>query len=478
MRLPRAPQLDMLTGMARSARHQLIASMGLGKSGALLLHGGAIEYHQGRWPGMLIAAPLQVCYAWRNEIPLWRPDLRVNLICGTMEQRTLAVANPGDINVVSYDTLPWLKVNGPANWAEVFGRFMVCDESTRIKRTRASWQTSSLGKRWLRTDGGVQTNALAEQSENFQWWVNATGTPTPNGLVDLYGQYWHLDQGHRLGNSYTAFEQRWFRIPNRHTDFAKPEPLPGAAEEIAARVADITTVCKVEQYFDVAQPNVVDRFVEIPAKAMKAYREMRADMVAQIQHGLETHTITAMSAAAKTSKLLQISNGFAYYRDEDLDPDLQLCQELHEVKLDDIESVLEETGEPLVVVYFFKANLEQLRRRFKKRLVELDKNGKAQDAWNAGKVEILALQYRRGSMGLSLQHGGRNIYLMTPTFIADDYAQVLERLGPLRQMQSGYNRVVNVFRCIARNTEDARVFAVAEGKIALETALVELICEA
>jgi SNF2 family DNA or RNA helicase len=175
---------------------------------------------------------------------------------------------------------------------------------------------------------------------------------------------------------------------------------------------------------------------------------------------------------------LQISNGFAYSRDEDEDPDLQLCTELHEVKLDDIESVLEETGEPLVVVYYFKANLEQLKRRFKKRLVELDKNGKAQDAWNAGKVEILALQYRKGAMGLSLQHGGRNIYLMTPTFIADDYAQVLERLGPLRQMQSGYNRVVNVFRCISRKSEDARVFAVAEGKIALETALVEMIRDA
>lgn len=478
MRVPRKPQLDMLTGMARSARHQLIASMGLGKSGALLLHGASIEYYQGRWPGMLIAAPLQVCYAWRNEIPLWRPDLRVNLICGTMEQRKLAMATPGDINVVSYDTLPWLKVNGPTNWAETFGRFMVCDESTRIKRTRASWQTSSLGKRWLRTDGGVQTNALAEQSENFQWWVNATGTPTPNGLVDLWGQYWYLDGGHRLGNAYAHFEERWFKKPTRGGDFATVQPLPGAAEEIAARVADITTVCKVEQYFNVAQPNTVDRFVEIPAKAMKAYREMRADMVAQIQHGLETHTITAMSAAAKTSKLLQISNGFAYHRDEDLDPDLQLCQELHEVKLDDIESVLEETGEPLVVVYHFKANLEQLRRRFKKRLVEMDKGGKFQAQWDAGKVEILALQYRQGAMGLSLQHGGRNIYVMTPTFIADDYAQVLERLGPLRQMQSGYNRVVNVFRCIARNTEDARVFAVAEKKIALETALVEMIREA
>jgi SNF2 family DNA or RNA helicase len=478
VRLPRAPQLAMLRGMSRSPRHQLIASMGLGKSAAILMHASSIEFTHGYWPGLMIFAPLQVCYSWRNEVPLWRPDLRVNLICGPMEQRKAAVATPGDINVVSYDTLPWLEANGPENWAQAFGQMAICDESTRIKKTRASWQTSSLGKHWLRTDGGVQTNALARQSANFAWWVNATGTPTPNGLVDLWGQIWYLDNGHRLGNSFTAFEQRWFRIPNRHTDFAKPEPLPGAPEEIASRIADITTVVKVEDWFDVAKPNVVDRFVEMPAKAQKAYAEMREKMITQIRTDLLTNTVTAQSAAAKVSKLLQISNGFAYHRDEDLDPDLQLCTELHEVKLDDIESVLEETGEPLVVVYFFQANLEQLKRRFKKRLVELDKNGRAQDLWNAGKVEILALQYRKGAMGLSLQHGGRNIYLMTPTFIADDYAQVLERLGPLRQMQSGYNRVVNVFRCISRKSEDARVFAVAEGKIALETALVEMIRDA
>jgi len=474
MRTLRKPQLDMLDGLSRTPRRQLIASMGLGKSGALLALSSSLHFRTGQWPGMFIVAPLQVCHAWRNEIPLWRTDLRVNLICGTEAARRAAVASPGDINVVSYDTLPWLKANGPSNWS-VFGGLAVCDESTRIKRTRASWQTSPLGKVFLRTDGGAQTNALAEQTANFPFWVNATGTPSPNGLVDLWGQYWYIDGGHRLGRSYTGFEQRWFSVPNRHSDFAKPVLLPGAAEEIAARVADVTTVCRVEDYYDVAQPNVIDRFVEMPARALKAHREMRAGMVAQIQEGLATHTITAQSAAAKVAKLLQISNGFAYHRDEDTDPDLQLCQELHEVKLDDIESVLEETGEPLVVVYYFKANLAQLRRRFKKRLVELDKDGKAQDLWNAGKVEILALQYRRGAMGLSLQHGGRNIYLMTPTFIADDYAQVLERLGPLRQMQSGYHRVVNVFRAITRNSEDQRVFAVAEGKLALEAALIEML---
>lgn len=177
----------------------------------------------------------------------------------------------------------------------------------------------------------------------------------------------------------------------------------------------------------------------------------------------------------KNGELMLVHNcGFVYYSDEFEDPDFRLCQELHTAKVDAVESILEETNEPLVVVYYHKASLEQLKKKFKNRLVELDKDGRAQDAWNAGKIELLAFQYKRGAMGLSLQHGGRNICLFAPTFVADDYAQVLERLGPLRQMQSGYNRVVNVFRIHAANTEDSRVYGVAEKKITAEQALIEM----
>jgi SNF2-related domain len=472
MRLARQPQVDMLRGLRRAPRMQLVASMGLGKSGALLLNAASLSLHYGGWPGLLILAPLQVALNWRNEAPLWMPDKRLVLVAGAEAERKAALQQSADITVVTYDNLPWLHKHAPGDWSKMFGRVACCDESTRIKRTRASWQTSSLGKRWLRTDGGVQTNALAEHAGDFAHWVNATGTPTPNGMVDLWGQYWYLDGGQRLGGSYTAFEQRWFMVPNRHTEFAKPVPQPGAAEQIAQMVSDITVVAKVEDYYNVAQPNVVDRVVELPEKARRQYREMRSRMSTEVSKG---KVISVQSAAAKNVKMLQAAAGFMYHRDEDLDPDLQLCEELHSAKLDAIDSILEETGEPLVVVYFFKATLQMMRKKFKNRLRELDDKGKAQDDWNAGKVEILAIQYSSGSMGLSLQHGGRNICLVSPTYRADDYAQILERLGPLRQMQSGYNRVVNVFRIIAAATEDARVFDVATGKLSWETAMINFI---
>ena len=451
----------------------LIGTMGVGKSGGLLLHAAGIDLREGRWPGLVIVSPLQVALNWQREIPLWLPDKRVALVAGEESKRRSALQSDADIYLLTYDNLPWLH-SVLKGWGTL-GSMMVCDESTRVKRTRASFQTSPLGKRWLRLDGGVQTNALASHAHEFRYWVNATGTPIPNGLLDLWGQVWYLDGGQRLGNSYTAFEDRWFRKPVRGGDFAKPEPLPGAAEDIAQRVSDITTVVRVEDYMSVDEARVIERVVEMPEKAKRAYATMRAKAIAEIQEGLATKTITALSAAAKMAKLLQIASGFAYYRDEIDDPTLLECEELHTAKIDAVESILEETGEPLVVVYYYRATLDQLRKKFKSRLTELDDEGRVQDAWNAGKVELLALQYSRGGFGLSLQHGGRNIALLTPTYRADDYEQVIARLGPLRQKQSGYNRAVNVFRILASGTIDREVFRKVADKIELQDLVVDLL---
>ncbi len=468
--IARPPQIAMLSGLLRTPRHMMVGSMGIGKSGGLLLRAAAVEFDTGRWPGLVIVSPLQVAFNWAREIPLWLPDKRVSLVTGNEKQRRAALQKGADIYLLTYDNLPWVDQVLP-NWSAL-GRMMVCDESTRIKHTRASYQTSSTGKRWLRLDGGVQTNALAKQAERFTYWVNATGTPIPNGPLDLWGQMWYIDGGLRLGSSYTAFENRWFRVPTRGAEFAKPEPLPGAVEEITQRVADVTTVVRIEDYAQIDEPNIVDRVVTLPAKARKVYDELKTEMMSEIQVGLETKTISVLSASAKLAKLSQVSSGFTYHGDED-DPEIRLCTELHTAKIDAVESILAETNEPLVVVYYFQATLDMLKRKFKTRLVELDAEGRVQDEWNAGRVEILAFQYRRGGLGLSLQHGGRNICLLSPTYRADDHAQTIERLGPLRQKQSGYDRTVNVFRIIAEGTTDRMIFNRVAEKMALQDMVIE-----
>ncbi len=474
MRLPRAPQLAMLRGMARSDRHILLANPGTGKSGAALMLASSREFATGRWPGMFILAPLQVCLNWKSEIPNWLPNAKVSMITGAKGEREQALKASADVYLMNYDNLPWLDKYGPKDWS-AFGNMMVCDEATRLRGTRASWQTSTLGKRFLRTDGGVQTNALAKHAGDFTFWLSMTATPVPNGPLDWWPLVWYVDGGHRLGNSFSAFEQRWFSLPNRHTDFAKPIPLPGAIEEIAARTRDITTVVRIEDYIDVAKPNVIDRVVEIPAAAMKQYKEMRERMATEIRDGMLTRTVSVQSAAAKVARLSQISSGFSYWKDEDEDPDLQKCTHLHDAKVDAVESILEETGENQIVFYHHKATLDLLKKRFKNKLVELDKNGVVQANWNAGKIKLLAIQYQRGSMGLSLQHGGRSMIFIEPTYRADDWEQAIERAGPLRQLQSGYNRAVNVYRVMARGTLDADIYHKVENKMELQDLVVSLL---
>jgi len=475
LREPRAPQIDMLRGLRKGPRIQLIGSMGLGKSGAMILHAKALANHISRWPGVLLFAPLQVAFNWHKEIPLWVPGLRVEIIHGELAERKAALQRGADITIVTYDHIPWFEEYvGTHPWS-VFGMMAMCDESTKIKSTRVAQMTSSLGNVRWDYNGGVQTNALARHAAELPYWVNATGTPTPNGLIDVWGQYWYIDRGLRLGTSFSRFQERWFVMPKRYDPMATPTVRPGAMEEISHLTADVTAVARVEDYYpDLAKPNIIDKWVELPPKARKIYQDMKSRMSAEVKEGKEAAVLTA---GAKNNKLLQIGSGFAYWKDEDEDPDAQLCEMLHEAKLDVVESIMNETGEPLVVVYYYKATLHQMRKRFKKRLTELDSQGKVQEAWNEGKVRLLAIQYQEGAHGLSLQHGGRNICLLTPTYNAEHYGQILERLGPLRQMQSGYSRVVNVFRVMAEKTEDERVFDVPIGKISYQQAMIDFIQE-
>jgi SNF2 family DNA or RNA helicase len=471
---PRPAQRTMLAGLGRnSARHQLVGSMGLGKSGAVLCHAARMEFTTGKWPGVCILAPLQVAFNWRREIEAWLPGKRWSLVAGTAAQRQAALKADADIYLLTYDNLGWLHEYHPGAWS-AFGQLMVCDESQRIKNARVSYQKSSTGKVWLQTHhSGAQTGALATHAADFAYWVNATGSLRPQGLEDLWGQYWFLDAGARLGRSFTSFEERWFRKPTRGGDFAKPLPMPGAEAEIISLTQDITTVARVEDFYDLAEPNVIDRTVELPAKARSIYSSIKNTLAAELGGG---KTVTAPTAASKITKLRAVSSGFVYHTDDE-DPDVRLCEFIHDAKANAVDSILKETGESLVVVYHFKAALEILQKKFKKRLHVLDDKGKAQDNWNAGRIEILAIQYERGSLGLSLQHGGRNICLVEPTYRGDSYAQIIERLGPMRQKQSGYNRTVNVFRILAEGTEDKRVFDVATGKITREQAYYEMLAE-
>lgn len=465
----RPAQLAMLSGMKN--RHQLVAGMGTGKSGAMLCRASEIEFTTGAWPGMMIVAPLQVCINWVSEIPKWMLHARVALVAGTAKQRAAACQQLADIYLISYDSLPWLETYKPTGWGD-FGAMCVADESTRLRGTRVSWQKSKTGTLYLMKKGGATTNALAAHAADFKYWVNATGTPCPNGLQNWWPQMWYIDGGRRLGKSYTAFEERWFYTPPGRGEFASKIPVPGAAEDIMERIRDVVTVVRTEDFFDVAEPNVVDIPVVLPLKARAVYRDMKNKMTATLPSG---DSVVALSAASKVSKLAQIAAGWVYWADALGDPDIRNVEALHTAKCATVDSILTETDENLVVFYQFQATVDMLKQHFKSAVTVLGESPTAQEDWNAGKIKILACQYQRGGMGLSLQHGGRNVCFIEPTYWADSYEQAIERLGPLRQMQSGYNRTVNVFRVVTEDSVDAHIYEAVAKKIDLQDAAVAIL---
>lgn len=467
---PRPAQIAMLDGLAKRPRTQLVAGMGTGKTGGIIVHACGTELQTGRFPGILVLAPQLVCRAWVREIANWAPHLRVAALLGSSAQKAAALRAGGDIYVMNYEGLPWLHGYLKGNWGTI-ARMLVCDESTRVKNARSTWRVSSNGKHYVQPNGGEHMNALSKHVADFDYWVNATGTISPNGVRDLWGQYWFVDGGRRLGHSYGDFEQRFLYNAAAFGEYPKWEARPGALEEITALVADVTTVVRTEDYYDLAAPFVVRKELAIPDSARKIYRELEAKMVAE----LAGVTLAVETASAKTRKLLQVAAGFVYTRDIDEEAETITVEthQLHTSKVDAIESILEETSEPLVVVYYHTGFAKALKAKFKER-VEFIEDGNfdaVQDKWNAGRLKILAFQYAKGAYGLSLQHGGRNICFAEPTYISDHYSQAIERLGPMRQAQSGYSRTVNVFELCAERTHDQHVYDVAAKKITAEQAL-------
>lgn len=468
---PRAAQLAMLDGLNARPRTQLVAGMGTGKTGALIVHACGTTLQYGRFPGMLVLAPTLVCLAWAREAPNWAPHLRVAVLVGSSEAKAAALRKGADIYVMNYEGLPWLHKHVNGNWGQL-ARIMACDESTRIKNTRASWRTSTKGKRYVQPNGGENNNALAKHVADFDYWINATGTVAPNGIGDLWGQYWYIDGGRRLGASYSDFEQRFLYNTAPFGEYPKYAPIPGAIEEVARLVGDVTTTVRTEDYYDLTAPFVVRRELPIPDKARRMYNEVSKQLKTELDTGVE---VTVESASAKTRKLLQVASGFIYNRvvDEAAETVAVEITQLHTAKLQAIESILEETNEPLVVVFYHHGFAESLKAKFKDKVAVIDSTNftRVQDEWNAGGLRILAFQYAKGAYGLSLQHGGRNICFAEPTYMADHYAQAIERIGPMRQAQSGYQRTVNVFQLCAADTHDSRVFDVVVGKISVEQAL-------
>lgn len=287
--VPRAPQRLMLDFMASTPRCNLWAGMGIGKTSTCLTWLNIVYNVLGDDHPTLVLAPLRVAQStWPDEVRKWRhlQGLEVVSCTGTPADREAALRRGAPVVCMNYDNLVWLRewysTNGKA-WPY---RRVVADESTRLKSFR------------LR-QGGVRAQALGKVAHtDVREWVNLTGTPSPNGLDDLWGQQWFIDAGQRLGRTYSAFQSRWF-TPVNMGGFTSWKPAAHAQAQIQERLADCSLTVDPHDFFDLKQPivNVIE--VELPRNARAKYRELEREMFAQLASGEEVEVFNAAALSLK-----------------------------------------------------------------------------------------------------------------------------------------------------------------------------------
>lgn len=435
----------MIEAMLNHKRFNIFASPGTGKTGATLYALTLLDILDGGVFPVLVVAPKRVAnQVWPAEVRDWDnfKHLRVSRLLGTPEQRSAALAAEADIYTINPANLTWLDKMVGKDWP--FPTVIV-DESTIIKGHRCSMQQSKLGKTFMRVDGAKRARDLVKHATQTNRWYNLTGTPDPNGVKDFWGQMFPLDLGRRLGTSFTAFSQRWFRQAFGSTpEQQRIEPVPGAEMEISDRIKDRCVVVDAYDYFDITRPVEIEIEVELPAKARELYAKLHRDSVVEVKD----QGVTAVNQGSKVMKCRQIASG--HLRDDD-----GTWHTIHDAKLEALEELVESmNGSPLLVAYWFNSDLAAIRSRFKHAVVLPgdERQQQVQDAWNAGQIDMLLVHPQSAGHGLSLQHGGHHLCLYTQDWNSEYYAQVIERLGPTRQAQSGYKRMVYVHKLIAKGT--------------------------
>lgn len=441
---PHDYQQEAMAHLYKVRRSALWMPMGGGKTVTTLTALDNLSVVEDVFPA-LVLAPLRVARTtWPEEVKKWPhlAHLRVSVISGTPKQRERALAKEADIYCTNYDNLVWLRKELGEEWPF---RTVVADEFTRLKSFR------------LR-QGGSRARVLGQVAHSHvSRFIGLTGTPAPNGVKDLWGQIWFLDQGERLGRTFSAFEQRWFR---KGYDGYSLVPYEHTQKEVEERLQDI---CLTVQGLQVDEPITSPVYVDLPPLARNVYDEMEK----QLFTILNEEGVEAANAAVRTQKCLQLANGALYIDDNGK------WEEAHSAKLDALESIIEEAnGAPVLVAYNFKHDLERLRGRFRHGRV-LDANPDTIREWNEGRISILFAHPASAGHGLNLADGGNILAFYGVNWNLEEHMQIIERIGPMRQKQAGYDRPVLVYPILARNTVDDLVMDRLSTKKSVQEVLLE-----
>jgi SNF2 family DNA or RNA helicase len=385
---------------------------------------------------VLVLAPKRAAeHTWPAEFKKWAPGIKVNTLVGSSPSKRQQIINAGhDVLICNYELFPKTLGGQPLSFATV-----ICDESHKLKsRTTLSFKL------------------LRANISRFSHVVLLTGTPSPNQLEDLWSQLFLIDGGQRLGKTLTSFRERWYTQGHMTWD---RKPKAHARNEVEARIKDVCLSMSAEDYLTLPPMIVNDVVVSLPPKARAVYVALKKELTLEIA---QDEQLTAVHAAALTSKLQQISSGAAY-------ADSGSTVRLHEEKLDAVDELLQELGEEnLMVVYQFKSELAALRERFPQ-LVELRDAHDVVDRWNAGRIKMLAVHPASGGTGLNLQGGGRHIVWTNPTYNSEHWTQTNARLHRTGQT----NGPVIIHRILAEDTVDMAVIKSVSNKLDVQSLLME-----
>ena len=425
----------------------LILGMGLGKSVITLTAIEHLMHDSFEVRKVLVIAPLRVAAStWPDEIRKWDhlSSLTFSVAVGTKDERIAALRRNADITIINRENIQWLieESGVPFDYDMV-----VIDELSSFKNHRT--------KRF---------RILKKARPTVKRIVGLTGTPAPNGLMDLWAEFRLLDGGKRLGRFIGQYRERWF-LPDKRNQMVvfSYKPKEGAEDEIYSAIADITVSMKAMERIRMPELIETEMKVSMSGSERKAYDSMKKDLVLSLPGG----AITASNAASLSGKLMQLSSG-AVYTDE------EAFTEIHRRKLDALEDAIESmNGKPLLIAYWFRHE----RTRISGLLTglgipwkEISDEASIRE-WNEGKLQVAIIHPASAGHGLNLQSGGSTLLWFTVPWSLELYQQTVARLW--RQGQKEETTVV--IHLITEGTIDERVLAALRRKDQTQEALLEAV---
>ena len=420
----------------------LFLSMGMGKTPVTLTAIDELIYNRLEVRRVLVIAPLRVAQdTWVKEAAKWDHlnHLRVARMTGTRRERIAALESEADVYVINRENVVWLtEYLGAHYWPF---DMVVIDELSSFKSPSAR-----------------RFRALRRKLGSIRRIVGLTGTPAPNGLIDLWSQVYLLDRGERLGRTLTSYRNTYFRPDrmNGHLVYSY-RLLEGAEEAIHNKLSDLCMSLRKEDYLSL--PGQIYENVELtpPPALLKKYRAFERERIMECVGG--DGEIVALSAAALTNKLLQFANGAIYDAEG-------AVHELHGLKLDALEELIEAAnGEPVLVFYAFRHDRDRIMARFACR--EL-KSGADIDAWNRREIPVAIAHPASVGHGLNLQEGGHIIIWYGLTWSLELYQQTNERLN-----RPGQTSVCRIYHILLKGTADEMVLEALKNKNTSQSALIE-----